>query len=111
MLQVIANHSEGATRLLARLSEQVIPLSQDSMGFNSPVVAFKYAIHLGRLDPTVRLAASVSLLEQGSPIDDGAKEVAYVDKVERVSRPCPWKCSVVDFKVQVAGRPGRLHGG
>ena len=104
-LQVVGNHSEGTARLPARFSECVVPPGQDRVGVNGAVIALKHTIYLGRLDPAARLAAHKSLLEQGSPVANGADEVPNVDEIEGVARPGPGQRRVVDFKLEIRRHP------
>lgn len=108
-MQVLRLDCEGAPQLLTGFLEKPVPQgAHGGLVVDGVIVAEHEDLGLSALDPAIRLAAAVRLLEQARPVGDGPEEEAKVDQVEAVVSECPFLRAVVNLELEVRRDPFRL---
>ena len=98
-LQPFLNSTEGrlGSKCFSTLTDEITPRVKGCHLSQGPVVRFREAIAIKRLNPTAGLEDPVCLTEELGPVRDGPDYPPEVNKVERAIFSGPYLVEVVDL--------------
>ena len=93
----VVNHGYSPPESLATLYKELAPLRQGAVLCDCAIVAFKPGLSLKALHIATGLGTPKGLLKEEVPILDASRQVAHMDKINRVFREGPGPAAVVNL--------------